>query len=161
MGARGGERGLPMGQLIQALPRDLRLCHIARLQPAEQVGVTLPDIFFGQPVGNGQTEGAQVSRFGLGDRLRLDLAVRRSGHGLKSAGEVINQGIGSAGRLFVVCVPMAIPLWLWGGDRTRDGLLNRQVLCQRSCPTVGRRGTRIPDHQVANRALSQLRYVPT
>lgn len=59
-----------MGQLIQALPRHLRLGQSARLHPSVQVGIALPDVCFCEPVGNGEQEGYQVGCFFLGDRLR-------------------------------------------------------------------------------------------
>ena len=59
-----------MGQLVQAVPRDLRLGQSARLHPSVQVGIVEPDVCFGEPVGNGERERDQVGCFFLGDRLR-------------------------------------------------------------------------------------------
>ena len=46
-----------MGQLMQAIPRALRLGQRACLRPSEQVRIALPDICFGEFVGNGAQEG--------------------------------------------------------------------------------------------------------
>ena len=71
-GALGGERSLPIGQLIQTIPCHLALGQIAGLQPLVHLGLCAAELILGHVISQGQ-----VSRPQVGSRILapgLDLA---------------------------------------------------------------------------------------
>ena len=75
--ALGCEMNLPIGQLIQTIPRHLCLGQIACLQPPIQVRVTPTNLCFADAVRQCQLEGPQILDLLVGDNLLTPSLCRR------------------------------------------------------------------------------------